>query len=208
MRLSINPADLLKVNFLLAGVKNGAPTVLARAVNKALDGGSPEVKAVVMATTNIKSTTIGEQVKATERATAQHIKGKVVIGEGVYGKGLGVALIDYYNVRETKKGVTYQVAKGKPRLLLAGGFKATMKSGHTGVFLRAGSTNLTYGRGVKDTLRGTVKPVDQRKEAISEVFRTSVVDASGDQLPAVVEKMQGRLDNELDRQLNLLLDKL
>lgn len=49
-----------------------------------------------------------------------------------------------YPHRQTKKGVTVEVNKGK-RTLLKGSFKATMKSGHKGVFARKGKARLPIG---------------------------------------------------------------
>jgi hypothetical protein len=58
-----------------------------------------------------------------------------------------------YPHRQTQKGVTVEVNKGK-RTLIAGAFKATMKSGHAGVFKRRGKARLPI-----DELRGS-RPVD------------------------------------------------
>ena len=46
-----------------------------------------------------------------------------------------------YPHRQTRKGVSVEVNRGK-RTLVAGSFKATMKSGHQGVFKRKGSARL------------------------------------------------------------------
>lgn len=46
-----------------------------------------------------------------------------------------------YPFRQTKKGVSVEVNRGK-RTLVKGSFVATMKSGHTGVFQRRGSARL------------------------------------------------------------------
>lgn len=46
-----------------------------------------------------------------------------------------------YPVRQTKKGVSVEVNRGK-RTLLKGAFIATMKNGHKGVFRRLGKTRL------------------------------------------------------------------
>lgn len=59
--------------------------------------------------------------------------------------------------RQTKKGVTFGINKGK-RSLIKGGFFATMKSGHTGVFFRQGKSRL---------------PID-------EAFTTRVIDSFRD----------------------------
>lgn len=58
-----------------------------------------------------------------------------------------------YPVRQTRKGVSVEVNRGK-RTLVAHAFVATMKSGHKGVFLRRGTARLP----IKE-LRGS-RPVD------------------------------------------------
>lgn len=58
-----------------------------------------------------------------------------------------------YPHRQTKKGVSVEVNRGK-RTLVAGSFVATMKSGHKGVFRRRGKARLPI-----QELRGS-RPVD------------------------------------------------
>lgn len=66
--------------------------------------------------------------------------------------GEPVPLVAYPH-RQTKKGVSVEVNRGK-RTLVAGSFVATMKSGHQGVFRRRGKARLPI-----DELRGS-RPVD------------------------------------------------
>ena len=66
--------------------------------------------------------------------------------------GEPVPLVAYPH-RQTKKGVSVEVNRGK-RTLVKGSFKATMKSGHKGVFRRRGERRLPI-----DELRGS-RPVD------------------------------------------------
>jgi hypothetical protein len=66
--------------------------------------------------------------------------------------GAPVPLVAYPH-RQTRKGVSVEVNKGK-RTLVKGSFVATMKSGHKGVFRRRGDARLPI-----DELRGS-RPVD------------------------------------------------
>ena len=66
--------------------------------------------------------------------------------------GQPVPLVAYPH-RQTKKGVTVEVNRGK-RTLVAGSFLSTMQSGHKGVFRRRGAARLPI-----DELRGS-RPVD------------------------------------------------
>ncbi len=66
--------------------------------------------------------------------------------------GEPVPLVAYPH-RQTKKGVSVEVNRGK-RTLIKGSFVATMKSGHAGVFRRQGKARLPI-----EELRGS-RPVD------------------------------------------------
>lgn len=66
--------------------------------------------------------------------------------------GEAVPLVAYPH-RQTAKGVSVEVNRGK-RTLLKGAFKATMRSGHEGVFRRRGKARLPI-----EELRGS-RPVD------------------------------------------------
>ena len=66
--------------------------------------------------------------------------------------GEAVPLVAYPH-RQTKKGVSVEVNRGK-RTLVKGSFTATMKSGHMGVFRRVGAARLPI-----QELRGS-RPVD------------------------------------------------
>lgn len=66
--------------------------------------------------------------------------------------GEPVPLVAYPH-RQTKKGVSVEVNRGK-RTLVKGSFTATMKSGHMGVFRRSGAARLPI-----EELRGS-RPVD------------------------------------------------
>lgn len=84
--------------------------------------------------------------------------------------GEPVPLVAYPH-RQTKKGVSVEVNRGK-RTILAGSFKATMKSGHKGVYKRSGATRLP----IKE-VRGS-RPVDAllhegEAEAVAERGGTS-----------------------------------
>jgi Prophage minor tail protein Z (GPZ) len=60
-----------------------------------------------------------------------------------------------FKPRQTKAGVTFRIKKDRPRRRLRHAFITTMKSGHTGVFMRRGDARL---------------PID-------EVFTTTVIEA-------------------------------
>lgn len=90
----------------------------------------------------------------TRALTLRRPKGSDIAGLewGIDVAGDPVPLVAYPH-RQTKKGVSVEVNRGK-RTLIAGAFVATMKSGHLGVFRRRGKGRLPI-----DELRGS-RPVD------------------------------------------------
>lgn len=222
MSVTINQDDLARLSFTLAGIKNGAATVLSRGINKGIDGVGPETKTVVQDTHNIKATVISRQIKKI-KSTPSNLSAKATIGDDSYGHGRGTAVIDFKGGRQTKKtGYRVQLKKNKGVVNLKNAFVATMKSGHKGVFVRAGYTNLAVNGAVGSsrfsvsqnrriaTSTTVLKDKTQRKEAIKEVFSTSTVDAisNSGNFKSMQSKVIGRIDRELERQTNLLLSRI
>lgn len=101
----------------------------------------------------------------------------------VSGEFAGV--IDY-KPRQTKRGISVEINRGK-RVLIPHAFKATMKSGHEGVFVRYGARSYAPMQGLykgQDRYRG------QRRQAIRELYTSRVVDPLLD--PGQVEAIQQR----------------
>lgn len=90
----------------------------------------------------------------TRALTLRRAKGADIAGMewAVDVSGEPVPLVAYPH-RQTKKGVSVEVNRGK-RTLIKGSFVASMKSGHAGVFRRRGTARLPI-----DELRGS-RPVD------------------------------------------------
>lgn len=222
MKMSINQSDLASVKMTLGVVKGGAATALSRSLNKGVDGVGPEVKSVVQGTHNIKSTVITSQITKV-KSSPTNLSAKATVGKGVYGRGRGTAVIDFSGGRQTKKnGYRVMLKKNKGVVNLKDAFVATMKSGHKGVFVRAGYSNLFTGGGAGFATRyskkqgkvvsastAAAKKGRMRKEAIKEVFSTSVVDSLSNptNYAGMQDRVIGRIDAELARQTNLLLSR-
>jgi hypothetical protein len=102
--------------------------------------------------------------------------------------GEPVPLVAYPH-RQTKKGVSVEVNRGK-RTLVAGSFKASMRSGYQGVFRRRGKARLPI-----DELRGS-RPVDAllhegESEAVAERGGKSFGETFARVLPLEVGKSGG-----------------
>ncbi len=89
--------------------------------------------------------------------------------------------------RQTKKGVTFGINKGK-RSLIRGAFIATLKSGHKGVFRRRGESRL---------------PIDEAfTTRISDVFR------DGGFIPGIHKRTMGVFKSSFARLLPLEIGKV
>lgn len=127
--LSVNVrhnADLVAMEFM-AAAQEMRDTAMVRALNKMADqvkvASAREVRA---AGYGLKISTIKAGIRV-KRASQGNLKAAVI------ASGRPIPLIQY-SARETSKGVTVNVQKG--RKLIAGAFIATMPSGHRGVFVR------------------------------------------------------------------------
>lgn len=122
---------------LLAAIKTGATGALRRALSKA---GSTALR-------DMRSEA-SKRVRELKRIKPKYIRDAITL---VKPRGLDTAKMDWvltvsgkpvplvaYPNRQTTKGVTVEVNRGK-RTLLKGAFLATMTSGHKGVFRRVGA---------------------------------------------------------------------
>lgn len=110
----------------MAAAQDMRDTATMRALNKVADQakvvGAREVR---NAGYNLKISTIKSGIKV-HRASKGNLKSRLVV------RGRPIPLIEY-SARQTSKGVTVSVQKG--RKLIGGAFIATMPGGHRGVFV-------------------------------------------------------------------------
>ncbi len=125
--------DVRDVERMLKGLGRTADKVITRALNRTI---KPVESAAVKSLSKDMRLTQKVVRKSFHINRANFATRKAQIN--VFGKR--VPLIDY-GARQTKKGVTYKAPKGG-RGLVAGGFLSTMRSGHKGVFKRAGKGRL------------------------------------------------------------------
>lgn len=118
--IEISRIDMLKAEALLIGVKNGREKVTARAVNKTLAG-------VRTDSVNEISKVITANKKIIRKAFSIYRASPRKLTARVESRGEPLGLI-HFRARQTKKGVTAQVLKKKPRKLYKGAFIATIKN--------------------------------------------------------------------------------
>jgi hypothetical protein len=222
IKVEVNSGDRLAVDLLLGELGKAAPRVLMRATNKTITGVKTEIKTIIREDTNFKARDIAKRLRDKKSSiVGQGISpGKVEVGgQSAYGRGKGFPLAAVEGLRVTTKGVTAEIIKGRGRQLIPGAFKAKMKSGHTGIFLRAGYTNLAvngaygssrYSRSQKKMVAVSTmvkKDPKTRKEAIKELFTSSVADriSSPREYEVLRFKAQKRMDRAIIDELNYML---
>lgn len=196
-QIRINPDDLAKVNSMLAGVKNAAPTVMVRSLNKTLTGvrtdASTEIRAIITA----KKSAVDETFRIV-RATATQMSALFE------SKGKPLPLIDF-GARQTTKGVSVQVKRSSPRAVVERAFIRTTKSGHKGVYWR----EWHEGRQPKRKIAYARLPKSYRLP-MQELFGPRVPDILSNEpvMAAVLKKAGDRLHTNIEHELNYELIKL
>lgn len=135
--IRVDESDIRRINNMLGDFRGVPERVTVRALNKTLTGVRTDASAAVRAEVTAKKAAVDKTFKI-QKATSANMRAVIS------STGKPLALIDYA-ARETKKGVSVQVRKDKPRKVVPGAFVATMGSGHKGVFWRRWHEN----RGIK-----------------------------------------------------------
>lgn len=117
MKIELNKADVAELKILLAGVKNGAPKVLTRAINKTLTGTRTQAKREIVKRYNLTQKRVNQDFR-TNKASWLRLTG------GVVAKGKPLGLTSFMGTKQTKKGVTGKILKEKPRYLIKSAFLA------------------------------------------------------------------------------------
>jgi hypothetical protein len=115
LKVELNKADLAEIKLLLGGVKNAAPKVLTRGINKTLTGVNTTAKREVAKRYNLTQKRIAQNFK-TYKARFDFIRGKW----DSTGKPIG--LISFKGTRQLKKGVSVLVEVGHKRQILKHAF--------------------------------------------------------------------------------------
>lgn len=130
LRVSVDQASLKAVTDRLAGIRNGVGIACARAINHTVARGKTSIVKTIADESGLKTASVRAAISI-KKATPQNLAGSIIIG------GKGRPLIDFKSLRVSKRaGVSVQMMKNKPRSIFRHAFKATMKSGHVGIFTR------------------------------------------------------------------------
>lgn len=115
LSVKINPADIRNVKSMLDGVKNGAPKVLSRSINKTLTGVKTDAAKELYKTMNMNQAKIKKGFKI-ENSTFSKLTGKFE------SRGKRISLMDFSGTRQTKKGISVKVRRDGSRKVVRYGF--------------------------------------------------------------------------------------
>ena len=195
--IKIDPASLASVHIMLDGIKNGAPRVLSRAINKTLDGvRTDSVNEIAKDITPTK--TVIRNTFTVKKTNTANLKGYTA------SKGEPLGLI-HYQARQTKKGVSVKVKRQGTRAVILGAFIAKAKNA-TNVFWRQ------YRGPKKKTIPGFPYGILPRpyRFPIQRLTGPRVPDIMGNpKIIGIILNLAGiRLDKNLANQIDFELSKL
>jgi hypothetical protein len=202
LKISISEKDLNSVKTLLQGIKDGAPKVTLRAMNKTLTGIRTDITDEVGAILTAPKAVIENAVSVNE-ATLQRLSGSIL----VTGKPLPLSS---FSTRQTPTGISVQVKKGRPHAVIPGTFIITTKYGRPGV------TGVYWRKWHAAAAKGPRKNIPYKKLPefyrlpIRELFSSSVANIAGDEpvMTSVLKKADERLHENLEHELDCELSKL
>ncbi len=179
--IQINERDIARVEKTLAGMPKVAGRVLSRSLNKTLAGIKTDASAEIRKELNVKKETV-DSTFSLQKATVSRLSASIE------STGRPLPLSKFLGTKQTKKGVSVRIKKGRSRKVIKGTFMATMSSGHVGVFWRVGKERL---------------PISQRfSSRVPDVFSNEAV------INAVMKKAGERLHKNINHELDYELGKL
>jgi hypothetical protein len=143
--IKIDESDLKNVRDMLSDMKDIGIKVTVRALNKTLTGVRTDASSAIRAEITASKQAVDGTFKI-EKATSTRVQAAIA------STGKPLPLTEY-STRQTKRGVSVQVKRSRPRKVIPGAFVAAMKSKHEGAFWRewhgqkqAKRADLRYGK--------------------------------------------------------------
>ncbi|MDX9819494.1 MAG: phage tail protein [Desulfococcus multivorans] len=198
--INISAADMERVHFMLAGIKNAPERVITRSLNKTLAGVKTDASAEIRKTLNVKKAEVDKTFRI-GKATAANLTASIMT------TGAPLPLGSFLNSRQTKTGVSVVIKKDRGRKILRRTFKARTKSGHAGIFER------DYRQAAAP---GTPAKIPYAK--LPKKYRLPISEKFGPRVPDIMEnepvmntvlaqagrRLQKNLKHELDYELSTL----
>ena len=161
----------------LAGFsRNSLPKVMSRGLNRTATSARTATSRMLAGEASLKISDVRKRITL-KKATYHRWRAGIKISRR------RIPLISF-GARQTKKGITYK--KAGERVLIRHAFKATMKSGHTGVFRRMAGSRL---------------PITELKgPSMGQVFV-----GAQDKAQAIYRASMRKLEKNIHDQVNLIL---
>lgn len=197
MALKMNETDRLKVMAMLTGVKDGAPKVLSRSINKTLDGVKTDADKEIRSIVTMKKQDVMESFSIPKKSTVRNLSARFVCSDRPR------SLIKF-STSQRRTGISVKVLKSGSRTVLKHAFYETANNAK-GIFERI--------------YTGPRKPVRKISyAALPKKYRYPVTLLTGPRIadimgkPTVLKKIEQQADERLhkniNQQLNYELSKL
>ncbi len=182
--IKVNKGDLARVERLLAAVPKEIPGVMSRSINRTLRSAKGKAAKRIAQDIKVKQKQIRRQV-AISKANHKRWQGSLTIW------GRAVPLIGF-GARQTKRGVSYMLAKAEGRQMIPSAFIATMPTGHRGVFTRTTDERLPIRERFGPSVPTLVKASPRTLKDILRASQSELHKQVRSQIDYVLKKRSGR----------------
>lgn len=186
MDITVSNADSVIAD--LSGVSAKSLRACVFAMNRAIVSGQTDMARSLASDTGLK---IGDIKRQMPIAQANYASPRAR-----FGAPLDRIPLLYFKARQTRRGVSYDAGQG--RKTLPGGFIATMKSKHEGVFARVPGSAMRF-----------QKPTWKKKrEAIREMWGPSLGHVFAKFRPQAIARTEEAFDKLFDHEFTRLTEKM
>ena len=202
--VTLNTDDVNSLNASLSAIKLGSKGAIIAATNDSLSGIKTESARLIGAKVTAKAAVIKKHFGINKMTIKDMTAGIDCSGLPLY--------LDAYSTRQVNKGVSVQIFKKTKRYTLPHAFKATMRSGHTGVFWREDTR-----RGVKFSVGKRIKLPPPNLGSLLNKYQLPIKELYGPRIPDIFDDddiidtvllhASKRFDDRLDYHTDRLLAK-
>lgn len=211
--VTIDKTDITSVKNSMAAIKAGAPDAIRFATNNVLAALKTAASKAIRAKVTAKAKAVNATLTIKKMFVSDMSANLTCTGEPV-------ALVDYYHTK-TVKGIKVMVEKNGTPKVVKHSFKATMNSGHTGIFWRedrrrgVGSKRFPIGKYAKPAPPTGFRSGEMKSLGIS-TFQLPIHELWGPRIPDVMndddvmgpilQEASDRYDDRLKYHIDRLLD--
>ena len=182
LQVQIDKRQMRRAQLMLRAIPRGWPKAASRALNKVGTWARSRIVKGLAAELGLRQSFLRKKHVGLRRATWRNL------GAVVRTKGRKRIPLIEFQARETARGVSYRIGRGSGRKRIVEAFIATMPGGHTGVYVRKTRRRLPI--------------VEPFGPSVTHVFEQAM-----DTGRQIVVESGSRLGMEIDRQVQVLLEK-